>query len=128
MALLHIGGCPIPNALLCRAGCPTPNALLRIAGYPTPNSLVCIAGYSSPNALLCISVPYSIQILYGARRYDYKDDANFDNAFSIIMKNFPGTIIDWKLVAHCRRVTNLKALTGRQKRNVLSLKKMRQKP
>ena len=49
------------------AGSPTPNALLRRAGCLTPNAPLCTAGCPTPNALLLISVPYFVQILYGAR-------------------------------------------------------------
>ena len=44
--------------------------------------------------------------------YDHKDYANFDNAFSIIMKNFPEPI---RLQTNTllETVTNLKFLIGR---------------
>ena len=58
---------PTPNALLRIAACPTPNSLLRIAGCPATNALLFIAGCPTPNALLHISVPYFVQMLYGAR-------------------------------------------------------------
>ena len=45
--------------------------------------------------------------------YDHKDYANFDNAFSTITKIFPGPILNGKLIAHYRTVTNLKTLIGR---------------
>ena len=46
--------------------------------------------------------------------YDHKDYANFDNAFSTITKIFPGPILNGKLIAHYRTVTNLKTLIGRR--------------
>ena len=44
--------------------------------------------------------------------YDHKDYANFDNAFSIIMKNSPESI-RLETIAHYRTVTKLKTLIGR---------------
>ena len=44
--------------------------------------------------------------------YDHKDYANFDNAFSIIMKNSPEPI-RLETIAHYRTVTKLKTLIGR---------------
>ena len=50
------------SLLLCTlvhiAGCPTPNALLCIVGWPTVNSPLCIARCPTLKALLYISVPY----------------------------------------------------------------------
>ena len=52
---------------------------------------------------------YFLNFLYGDKGY-----ANFDNAFSIIMKNFPESVVlEWKLIAHYRTITSLKTLIGR---------------
>ena len=41
--------------------------------------------------------------------YDRKDNANFDNALPIIMKNFPEPIgLETNTVVHYRTITNLK--------------------
>ena len=52
--------------------------------------------------------------------YDHKDYANFDNAFSIIMKNFPEPI---ELQTKCSLVEGNKSEISNWERNVLNLKK-----
>ena len=64
------------------------------------------------HAIRCIW-PKFVKVHFLNFLYDHKDYANFDNAFSTITKIFLGPILNGKLIAHYRTVTNLKTLIGR---------------
>ena len=61
------------------------------------------------HAIRCVW-PKFVKVVFLNFWYDHKDYANFDNAFSLIMKSLNQS--DWKLIVYYRTVTNLKTLIG----------------